>query len=137
MTLIACVASLWLKQKTTMNVYDFLILEYWAKIRSHVLSKQNVLGVIFNTDGVDPFKSSKMKIRPIYITLINLPTKIRMLRCNIVTCALWVGNCKPHFPTFIESLVQIFQQLNLTGLQVRTLSGTRLFTFKPLYGVFA
>ena len=60
-------------------------------------SKKPVIHTIFNTDGVDPFKSSDIKVWPIYLAIWNLPPPVRMLKKNLVTCAFLIVNSK-HFP---------------------------------------
>ena len=44
------------------------------------------IGVIINTDGVALFKSSRLKMWPIYLALTNLPPLIRMNMENIIVC---------------------------------------------------
>lgn len=48
------------------------------------------IGAFFNTDGIQPFKSSRLTNWPIFIALASLPPSIRMNRDNLVTLALWV-----------------------------------------------
>ena len=49
-------------------------------------------GIIFNTDGISPFKSSLVTIWPVLIALTNLPPNIRMNKDNLITVAVGLGN---------------------------------------------
>lgn len=100
------------------------------------LSKKPVIHTVFNTDGVDPFKSSDIKVWPIYLAIWNLPPAIQMLKRNLVTCALWIGDCKPPANMFLTGLKQLFRRLGSEGLQVKTYCGVKTVFFKPLLGVF-
>ena len=46
------------------------------------------IGVMINTDGIQPFKSARLSIYPVFLAFAGLPPGIRMLRDNIVTLAI-------------------------------------------------
>ena len=96
-------------------------------------SKKPVIHTIFNIDGVDPFKSSDIKVWPIYLAIWNLPPPVRMLKKNLVTCAFWIGNCKPPANTFLTGLLKLFERLGSEGLRVNTYFGVKTVLFKPLF----
>ncbi len=106
-------------------IHDCYIIIYytdnWEKIKSDHYTTQGVIGIVFNTDGVTPFKSSRLTIWPIYIAL---PPQLRMLKRNIITCLIWVAKSKPPMPLFLRYFEQMLQKVNSTGLTVKTPDGT-------------
>ena len=105
-------------------------------MKSDHRTKQGVIEIVFNTDGVTPFKSSPLTIWPIFLSLINLPPHLRMLKRNIVTCLFWVAKSKPPMPLFLGYFNEMIQKVNSTGLTVKTPDGIKMFYLKPLFGVF-
>ncbi len=99
--------------------------ENWNKMKSHHLTKQGIIGAIFNTDGVSPFKSSRITIWPIFISVINLAPSVRMLKHNVVTCLLWVG--KPQMPLIFEHFKQMVNTHGIQGPE----------TFVPVFDLVA
>ncbi len=97
---------------------------------------QGVIGLVFNTDGVSPFKSSPFTIWPIFLSLNNLPPQLQMLKNNIITCMIWVAKSKPPMQRFLSYFKEIIQNINLTKLSVNTKDDNKTFYVKPLYGVF-
>ena len=59
-----------------------------------------------------------------------------MLKWNIATCLLWIGNCKPQMALIFEHFKEIIDKVNSQGILVKTPDGARTFRIKPLYGVF-
>ena len=105
-------------------------------MKSHHLTKKGEIGIVFNTDGVSPLKSSLLTIWPIFLYLINLPPRVRTLKRNIVTCLFWVGKSKPPMSLFLGHFKKMLDKVNTTGLVVKTPNGTKTFFLKPLFGVF-
>ena len=93
-------------------------------------------GVIFNTDGISPFKSSRTTVWPVFIALSNLEPTIRMRKDNLVTIALWVDQSKPKFEELFSPLIKIFNKLSISGLKINTPLGQKILKFKPLFGIF-
>lgn len=93
------------------------------------------IGAFFNTDGIQPFKSSRLTIWPIFIALASLPPSIRMNRDNLVTLALWVGS-KPPMNLLLKPLKQIMKRMSSNGVCVRTSAGMKNVILSPLFGVF-
>lgn len=98
-----------------------------------VLSDENTPGIIFNTDGVSPFKSSQLTV---IIALSNLPANIRMLKDNLITVAIWVGDSKPRFEILFEPLIELFRKLEANGVKIGTAHGPTVIKFQPWYGLF-
>lgn len=51
-------------------VYAYTITDNWDSLKSHTLSKERLIGTIFNIDGISPFKASRVTI---WLAFINLP----------------------------------------------------------------
>ncbi len=93
-------------------------------------------GIIINTDGISPFKSSRLTIWPVIIAFSNLPPNIRMNKKNLLTVSLWVGVCKPKMDILFEPLVDLLQKLSRNGVVVETPLGNHCFKFSPILGIF-
>lgn len=89
-------------------------------------------GIFFNTDGISPFKSSRLTIWPIYLAFANLPPSVRTNKANLITCAFWVGQSKPPMEIFLQPLKVLLSRLGKTGV---ALSSTRTVRLRPLFGV--
>ncbi|CAG7725399.1 unnamed protein product, partial [Allacma fusca] len=68
-----------------------------------------------NTDGVSPYRSSKLSFWPVLISINELDYKLR--RQHTILVALWSGNEKPNFDTFFQPLVTMFNELSEVGIQ--------------------
>ena len=66
------------------DIYDGKL--YQRQVAAGFLAEKNNISVIFNTDGVPVFRSSKFAFWPIYLLINELPYKMRYVRC---TCATW------------------------------------------------
>ncbi len=93
------------------------------------------LGTIINTDGIQPFKSSRVSIWPVYLAFSNLPPEIRMNKDNLVTVVLWVGS-KPPMNILLGALQEAIESMSSNGLAIRLPTGTHVFRLCPLFGVF-
>lgn len=75
----------------------------------------------FNTDGLNPFKSSKNSVWPILVCVNELPYVLR--RKNITLCGLWFNSKKPDIDLFLSSFVEELQALHRDGIMVKQSSG--------------
>ena len=101
------------------------------------LTSLNDIGVIFNTDGISPFKSSCVTIWPVIIALFDLPPAVRMNKDNMIIVSLWVGKSKPPMGVLLEPLRSLFHKLSTIGINIRANTGsTNNKTFHPLFGIF-
>lgn len=104
-----------------MHVHVIVLLftaDNWAHIKNHSLTK-GTIGLFINTDGVSTFKSSLITIWPIYLVIANLPPSTRMLKRNVITCTVWIGNCKLPMNTFIKSLKWLCDRLRSLDLRMK------------------
>ncbi len=93
-------------------------------------------GIIFNTDGISPFKSSKVTVWPVLIALSILPPTIRMNKDNVITLAIWSGESKPPMSVLLRPLVSLLNDLQKNGIDLETTHGTRFVHFTPAFGLF-
>ena len=102
----------------------------------HSDNHRNHIGVIFNTDGIQPFKSVRLSIYPIFLALANLPPNVRMMRDNLITLAIWVGD-KPSMSILLKPLKHVLRRLSSSGIGVKLPSGIiRTIRFHLQFGVF-
>ncbi|CAF1116504.1 unnamed protein product [Brachionus calyciflorus] len=64
-----------------------------------------------NTDGISPFKSSKICIWPIYLVINELNIKHRFNFSNVILAGLYVGTQKPSFVHFFEPVIKELKSL--------------------------
>ena len=93
-------------------------------------------GIIFNTDGISPFKSSTVTVWPILIALTNLPPNLRMNKDNIVTVAIWSGESKPPMGALFKPLESLLEDLHEKGIVLETSKGSQIIRFFPAFGLF-
>lgn len=82
------------------DIYDGRI--YRELINKGILSNPNNISLMFNTDGAPVFKSSKLQMWPIYMTITELPPSKRVLKENLILAGLWYGDIKPLMWTFLK-----------------------------------
>jgi Transposase family tnp2 len=75
---------------------------------------ENDVTCTINTDGVNVFKSSNFSLWPIYLSLNELPYKLRRKHTKLV--GLWFGKSKPSFTTFLTPFVEQCNSLSEEGL---------------------
>ena len=123
-------------------------LDYCLKVKNHVicdihtgagyrrLLNHEHIGAIFNTDGIQPFKSARLSIYPIFLALAGLPPSIRMNRDNIATIAIWVGG-KPPMNVLLKPLTKTLKRLSSHGIRVKSPAGiVKTVRLHSLFGVF-
>ena len=93
-------------------------------------------GIIFNTDGISPFKSSLVTIWPVLIALTNLPPNIRMNQDNLITVAVWAGESKPSMSVLFQSFKLLLEGINEKGISVATHIGNQVIKFRAAFDIF-
>jgi hypothetical protein len=78
----------------------------YANIKTYMTlkGKLDFIGLIFNTDGISPFKSSKFQIWPLFMSFAQLPKIKRCLPENICLIGLYFG-AKPNFKLFLKPFI--------------------------------
>ena len=98
------------------DIYDGHLYQEW--LRNGFLADTRNISFSWFTDGVPVFKSSKISMWPVYLTVNELPFEIRKKRENTLLLGYWFDNKKPimnaFFSKFREDLQQIFDGIEVT-----------------------
>ena len=82
------------------------------------LTKEDNLTLLFNTDGIPLYKSSKVNIWPVFLAINELPPEERFAKKNMILWGLWQGKGKPRFSTFFEVFTDDLIHLKYTGIAI-------------------
>lgn len=82
------------------------------------------------------FKSSGATLWPVYLTIENLPPRIRFKNENTITCGLWFGPKKPAMNLLLLPVVKMLRSLYTIGISMTVPSGIKTIWAKLLNGVF-
>ena len=82
------------------------------------LESEYSLSGIFNTDGVELYSSSKVKLWPIYVAINEIPIQKRFSRENMIIAGLWQGKGQPPYLTYIKEFAQEIKILFESGTTV-------------------
>jgi len=93
------------------------------------------LGLSLSTDGVPVFKSSPDSLWPVYLTINNLPPRIRTNKANTILCGLWFGP-KPAIRSLLQPVVEMLQSLYTVGITIKVPSGIKTVRAMLLNGIF-
>lgn len=105
------------EKKKEENIEDIFDGKYYKQF--NILSNQNNISFLWNTDGIPLFKSSKMSMWPLYYVINELPYKIRREPRNMLLVGLWIGPKKPEMMTFLQPFVGDLKLME-NGIQVET-----------------
>ena len=83
------------------------------------LSCPHNISLQMNTDGVSIFNSSKVSVWPLYLTINELPPKVRFSRDMRIFAGLWYGSCKPNFTTFLRPFAEELFDSYTNGISVK------------------
>ncbi|KAJ1519780.1 hypothetical protein ONE63_005034 [Megalurothrips usitatus] len=78
------------------------------------LSDPNNFSYAFNTDGVAFGSSSHQQLWPVYITINELPPKLRTKHMLLV--GIWVGKSEPDMQVMLRPFVQEANELSVVGV---------------------
>lgn len=93
-----------------------------------ILSDVKNISLMWNTDGIPVFKSSKFALWPLYLVINELPYKERISRDNMIFAGLWFGSSKPVMLTFLQPFPSALSDLENEGLLVETFDDRRFTT---------
>ncbi|XP_041369952.1 uncharacterized protein LOC121383920 [Gigantopelta aegis] len=85
--------------------------------RTHFHSKNNI-SLMWYTDGVPLFKSSKISLWPLYLSINELPYKERVKPENLLFAGLWYGRSKPSMATFLKPFHETLAAWKNKGVEV-------------------
>ena len=88
-----------------------------------ILSSDKNISLMWNTDGIPVFKSSKFALWPLYFVINELPYKERISKDNMIFAGLWFGSSKPIMLTFLQPFHSSLSILENEGLLVETSEG--------------
>ena len=82
------------------------------------LTNEDHLTLLFNTDGIPLYKSSKVNIWPVFLAINELPPVERFAKKNMILWGLWQGKGKPRFSTFFEVFTDDLIRLKCEGFTI-------------------
>lgn len=82
------------------------------------LTDEANLTLLFNTDGIPLYKSSKVNIWPVFLAVNELPPEERFAKKNMILWGLWQGKGKPRFSTFFEVFTDDLIRLKCKGFTI-------------------
>jgi hypothetical protein len=102
------------------NLHDIMDGEVYKLCQSLENSHSNVyyLHALLNTDGVTLLKSKRNSFWPIFMSIIELPMRLRQAFKNLITCAIWYGTSKPEWPNVLPEIVESLKKLYLEGFSI-------------------
>ena len=86
-------------QNVISDVYDGILYSEW--VNNGFLADIRNISFSLYTDGVPVFKSTKISMWPVYLTINEMPFKDRKKRENTLLLGYWYGNKKPLMNSFI------------------------------------
>lgn len=104
------------------DIYDGS--EYRKHCSPGILDLQYNLSLLWNTDGVPVFKSSKFSIWPLYFVINELPFSERTKRENMRFAGLWFGDTKPFMLTFLQPFHTSLGKLETEGVNIKVKVGS-------------
>lgn len=82
------------------------------------LANEDNLSLLFNTDGIPLYKSSKVNIWPVFLAINELPPEEQFAKKNMILWGLWQGKGKPRFSTFFEAFTDDLIRLKFKGFSI-------------------
>lgn len=102
------------------SIKDILNGEMYMDLRKpgNFLSSENNISLLFNTDGVPLYNSSKVGLWPVYLVINELPPVVRFSRQNMILWGVWQSKSKPAFQTYFQPFVQEMMKLKTQGFSL-------------------
>ena len=95
------------------------------------LRNPNNISLSWYTDGVPVYKSSKVSVWPLYLTINELPFEMRKKKENTLLAGLWFGDKKPHANSFIYAFRSLFDNL-FEGVEIEILRENRMIKVRTI-----
>ena len=83
------------------DIYDGKLYKAHSKAGAF-LNIRNNISLMWYTDGVPLFKSSKVSIWPLFFSVNELPVQDRFKQENMLFAGLWFGHSKPSMSFFLN-----------------------------------
>ncbi|XP_021344066.1 uncharacterized protein LOC110443942 [Mizuhopecten yessoensis] len=113
------------------DIYDGELYRKYSRKEAFLDSKYNI-SLMWYTDGVPLFKSSKVSLWPLYFSINELPYKERVKPENLLFAGMWYGKLKPTMSTFLKPFHETMDKLNKHGVYVECNHCNEKFTSKAL-----
>lgn len=112
-------SSLYLKlRKFDPDVSDVISGNVYRRLRADRTINDQDITLIWNTDGVSFFESSKLSIYPLLFNIIELPYRLR--KNNVLLCGLWYNKQQPKMNIFLKPFVEELIELSVNGFYSTT-----------------
>ena len=105
------------------DIYDGS--EYKKHCNPGILDFQHNVSLLWNTDGVRVFKSSKFPIWPLYFITNELPFGEHTKRENMLFAGLWFGDTKLFMLTFLQPFHSSLRKLETEGVVIKLKLGAK------------
>ncbi len=93
-----------------------------------LLSTPEGVGLIFSSDGVPVFKSSKGRLWPVYLMVTNISPRQRVKMDNLIVAALCFG---PNMDILLQPILKSISSLSKHGIPLQS-SGTQVTVLRPM-----
>ena len=100
------------------------------------LSVPEHTGLIMCADGVPLFKSSRVSLWPIQLSITSLPPSIRFNLENLLLAGVWLGPVKPDMSVILPPIVKQIEILKTEGVQFDSPQGPKTLKAQIVLGVF-
>lgn len=108
------------KMRNSSTISDITNGKYYCELleEGNFLSDKYAISGMFNTDGIPLYKSSKVKLWPIFLAINEIPLSQRFSRDNMVLAGIWQGKGNPPFLHFLNAFGNEMCELYFQGLPV-------------------
>ena len=96
------------------------------------LDDPNNVSFMWYMDGVPLFKSSKVSIWPMFLSINELPYSERIKPENMLFAGMWYGKSKPTMSLFLKPFYESLNELRNVGVEVDCEHCTKSFTVKGI-----
>ena len=110
------------------DIYDGKL--YQEHFHNGFLSDPHNISLLWNTDGVQVFKSSKYAIWPFFLRINELPPHMRSMKENSLLAGIWFGVSKPNMLSYLKPIATSLVSLYNNGVEVHSPDKDCSFTCK-------
>ena len=113
------------RDSNTQSISDITEGQYHHSLmkEGEFLSNPNYISALFNTDGIPLYKSSRVKLWPIFLAINEIPLSQRFSRENIILVGTWQGKGNPPFLHYLNAFGEEMCKLHDEGIVVSMANG--------------
>lgn len=100
------------------EIYDGKVYQKFTTCNGPLSDSRNI-SLMWNTDGIPIFKSSKFSVWPFYCVINELNFVERTKRENMIFAGVWFGDSKPSMLTFLQPLCDTLNKIERDGIFVQ------------------